>query len=188
MAILFLGEQVSIRRSIAGVFALGGAVLINFDPQALQLSLSWGDVLAILAPLGTATGIIILKPLLDIADARWVTGLALLFGFLFLTPFILFADSLSGLGWVSLLLIITMGMTRGWAWLAYNTSLRHIGVARASIIFLSFAFFTVVLQAIVAWLGPTLGLQLPANLLVALIGGVLVAVGIIILQTDSVPS
>ena len=131
-----------------------------------------------------AVGIIVLKPLLDIADARWVTGLALLFGFLFLTPLIPFLNSPSELGWASLVVIAVMGMTRGWAWLAYNASLRHIGVSRSSILFLSFAIFAVGLQAIVAWLGPTLGLQLPTNLLVALIGGGLVAVGIIILQTD----
>lgn len=188
LAILFLGEQLSVRRSMAGVFALSGALLINFDPQALQLTLGWGEFLAILAPLSVAAGIIVLKPLLDIADARWVTGLALLFGFLFLAPLIAFINSPSELGWASLGVIAVMGMTRGWAWLAYNVSLRHIGVSRSSIIFLSFAFFTVILQATVAWLGPSLGLQLPTNLLVAVIGGGLVAVGIIILQTDPAQS
>jgi len=188
LAILFLGERLSVRRSMAGVFTLAGALVINFDPQALQLTLSWGEVLAVLAPLSVAAGVIVLKPLLDIADARWVTGFAFLFGFLFMAPLIPFTNSRSELGWAALVVIAIMGMTRGWAWLAYNVSLRHIGVSRSAIIFLSFAFFTVVLQAIVARLGPTLGLRLPTNLLVAMIGGGLVAIGIIILQTDPAQS
>ena len=42
-AILFLGEQLSVRRLMAGAFALLGVLLINFDPQALQLTLGWGS-------------------------------------------------------------------------------------------------------------------------------------------------
>ncbi len=108
LAILCLGEPVSARRWLAGLLALSGALLINFDLRAWQLTLGWGEVQAMLASLGTATGIIII----------------------------------------------------------------------------SFAFFTVILQAVVAKFGPTLGLQLPANLLPVLVGGVLVALGIVILHPD----
>jgi small basic protein len=58
--------------------------------------------------------------------------------------------------------------------------LQRVGASQSAIIFISFAFFTVLLQAVVAWLG----VQLPTNLFAALLGGGLIALGIIILQTD----
>jgi O-acetylserine/cysteine efflux transporter len=186
LAIIFLGEQASAWRWLAGVLALTGALLINFDLQAWQLTLGWGEIQATLAPIGTATGIIILKPVLDRANAYRVTGLALVLGGLFLTPLIPVTISSAELGGAALGVIVLMGLLRGLAWLIYNTGLKHIGASRSAIIFISFAFFTVMLQAGVAKFEPMLGLQLPANLPAALIGGVLIALGIVILQTDRV--
>lgn len=184
LAVFFLGEQISARRGLAGVLALTGALLINFDLRAWELTLGWGEVQATLAPLGTAAGIIILKPVLDRADAYRVTGLAMLFGAVVLTPLMPFTVSSPELGWAALLVIALIGLTRGTAWLTYNMGLQHIGPSRSAIIFISFAFFTVMLQAGVAKLGPELGLQLPTNLLAALVGGVIIALGITTLQTD----
>lgn len=187
LAVFFLGEYLSIRRWLAGVLALAGAVVINFDPQALRLTFGLGEVLAVLAPLGFATGIILLKPLLDIADARWITGVALLIGALFLVPLVPVVVSSFELGLAALLMIASIGLMRGIAWLTYNMSLPHIGASRCAIIFLSFAFFTVLLQAIVSQAAPGLGLQVPDNLLMAVLGGVMVAAGIVILETDPSP-
>lgn len=184
LAIFFLGEEFTPRRWLAGILALGGMFFINFDLQALQLTLGWGEIAAMLAPLCIATGIIIAKPILDRVDARWVTGLALVMGGTFLLPFVPFVVSSVELGWAALLVIVLMGLMRGTAWLTYNVSLRHIGASKCAIIFLSYAFFTVMLQAVIVRLGPSLGLQLPTNLLAALGGGVLIAAGIVVLQTE----
>jgi hypothetical protein len=121
---------------------------------------------------------------LDRANAYRVTGLALVLGGLFLTPLIPVTISSAELGGAALGVIVLMGLLRGLAWLIYNTGLKHIGASRSAIIFISFAFFTVMLQAGVAKFEPMLGLKLPANLPAALIGGVLIALGIVILQTD----
>ncbi len=186
LAIFLLKEQVSARHWIAGVLALSGALLINFDLRALQLTFSWGEIQAMLAPIGSATGIIILKSVLDRADAYRVTGLALLLGAVFLTPFVPFMVFSFELGGAVLGVIALMGLMRGASWLIYNMGLKHIGASRSAIIFISFAFFTVMFQAGVAKFGPALGLQLPANLPAALIGGALIALGIVMLQIDPV--
>lgn len=183
-AIIFLGEVLTKRRWLAGLLAFAGTILINFDLQALAFSLGWGEILATLSPLTVAVGIIVLKPVLDVADARQVTGLALLLGALYLTPFLPFIVTVYAIGGAALVTIAVMGLCRGTSWLTYNWSLQQIGASQSAIIFISFAFFTVLLQALVAWLAPWLGVQLPTNLIAALLGGSLIALGIIILQTD----
>ncbi len=50
-AITFLGEVLTKRRWIAGLLALLGTVLINFDFQALAFTLGRGEILATLAPI-----------------------------------------------------------------------------------------------------------------------------------------
>ncbi len=182
-AILFLGEVLTTRHWLAGLLALAGTLLVNFNFQALTFSLGWGELLAILGPVSVAAGIVVLKPLLDTADARQVTGLALVLGALYLMPFVPLLVTVYAVTGAALLAIGAMGFCRGTAWLTYNLSLKRIGASQSAIIFISFAFFTVLLQGTVAWLAPWLGVQLPTNLFGALLGGSLIALGIIILQT-----
>lgn len=186
LAIIFLGEALTVRRGIAGLIVLAGTLLINFNLRTLEFSLGWGEVLATLAPVSVAAGIIILKPVFDTADARRVTGLALVLGAVYMTPFIPTLVSSFELGGAALVSIALMGLFRGLSWLAYNLGLKQIGASRSAIIFISFAFFTVMFQAVIAWLAPVLGLQLPGNLAAALLGGGIIAAGIVILQRDSV--
>ena len=183
MAILFLGEHFSPRHWLAGGFAIGGAILITLKPGALELTFGWGEVLAVLAPLCNASGVIILKLAVDRIDTGQMTAMALLCGALFLSPLLFFDATFSTLILPAVLVTILMGVARGLAWLFYNISMRHLGPARASLIFLSSGFFTILFQVSLASLMPRLGLQPPQNLTSALMGGVLIAIGIVILQT-----
>ena len=185
LAIIFLEERLTLWRWLAGGVALLGVLLINFDVQSLQFTLNWGELLATIAPLAVASGIIIIKPVLDLADARLVTGLALLMGGIFLIPLVPLTSTPLEVGGGALAVILGAGVMRGLAWLFYNVSLPQIGAARCAIIFLSYAFFAVLLQIIVVQLAPGLGLQLPSNLMAAVGGGLLVALGIAILQMES---
>lgn len=186
LAILFLGEALTIRRGIAGLFVLAGTMLINYNLRTLEFNLGWGEVLATLAPVSVAAGVIILKPVFDAADARRVTGLALVLGAVYMTPLIPALVSSFELDGAALAAIALMGFFRGLSWLAYNLGLKRIGASRSAIIFISFAFFTVMFQALMARLAPAFGLQLPTNLPAALLGGGIIAAGIIILQRDPV--
>lgn len=183
-AIIFLGEVLTRRRWMAGLLAFLGMILINFDLRLLQFTLGWGELMAMLAPICVAAGIVVLKPVLDFADARQVTGLALIFGALYMMPFVPFLVTVYIVSAAAFVTIAFMGLWRGTSWLAYNLSIQRIGASQSAIIFVSFAFFTVLLQGVVAWLMPWLGVKLPANLLAALLGGSLIACGIVVLQTD----
>ena len=185
LAMLFLSERVTPRHGVAGILAVGGTLLINFDPQVWQLQFGWGEFLAVLSSLGIAAGIIIIKPVLDRWSGGWTTGVALTLGALFLVPLFPFYANYANptaVGWGAILLIISMGILRGAAWSTYNVAMRHIGASRSAIIFVTSAFFAVILQVILNGLAPQLGLQVPANLFTALTGGVIIALGIIILQ------
>jgi drug/metabolite transporter (DMT)-like permease len=44
LAIIFLGEALTIRRGVAGLFVLAGTLLINFNLQTLEFGLGWGEI------------------------------------------------------------------------------------------------------------------------------------------------
>jgi drug/metabolite transporter (DMT)-like permease len=182
LAILVLGEHFSSKHWLAGLLAIGGTILINFNPAAWQLQFGWGEGLVIIASLGLATGVILLKPVLSRHDGRQVTATALLLGGGCLALFSPVFPVSASLGWLAWLLIALMGMFRGIAWSAYNVAMSHIGASRSAILFLTSAFFTVLFQVFLDWLAPQLGLQVPANLLMALIGGMVIMTGVVILQ------
>jgi len=67
------------------------------------------------------------------------------------------------------------------SWLMYNLAMPHIGASRCSVLFLTIVFFTVVLQVALDAIEPSLGLQVPSNLLTTLVGSVIMALGMILL-------
>lgn len=191
MAVIFLGEAWSTRHWIAGALALGGTILINLNTSAkagtMQFQLGWGEFLAIVAPLGIAAGIIILKPVLDRLNAQWITGLTFLLAGLFLLPFLPGYTGSTQLSWPVVGIIALAAILRGTSWSIYNMSMRHIGASRCAIIFLSSTFFTVLAQVVVDAIWPKLRLQVPGNLIMAVIGGIVITIGILILQRASGP-
>lgn len=183
-AIIFLGERLTPRRVVAALILMVGAVLINFDLQLLQLQFGWGELLAVLAPMFVAGGIVISKPFLDVTDARVITGLGLTIGSLFLIPVAAMLAPAFTVALMAVPVIMFAGTMRGLSWFIYNRGLRHIGVSLSAILFISFGFFTVLLQLTLGHWFPVLGLQIPSNLPAALLGAGLIAVGIMVLQSD----
>lgn len=190
LAILFLNESFSRRRLAAILLALVGATLISFDPTVLWVTWGTGETLTITGRLLIAIGIILMKPLFDHGNAAGTTGLAMLVGAIFLFSAFPFSRSLSvvapgfSIGWATISIIGLIGIGRGISWLCFNTAQRYIGASQAVIIFLSYAFFTILFQAVAVWIAPNIGVRLPTNLGMALVGGLLIAIGIVVLQTD----
>jgi len=190
MAILFLGETLSRRKIFAVLLALVGSTMISFDPNIMWFAWGVGESMTIVGRLLISIGIILMKPLFDDGNAAGTTGLAMLVGaaFLFcaypLSRSTITVDPNFSLGLATITAIALIGMGRGFSWLCFNTAQRYIGASQAVIIFISYAFFTILFQAITVWSLPDIGVKLPTNLGMALIGGVLIAIGIIILQTD----
>ena len=181
--------------------------MINFDLTVWQLHVGLGELLSVLAAFVFAAGIVTLKPLLDRRDAHVVTGSGLLLGALFLVP--LFFTGLggteflgttasvevtssaaedavlNGLGWLAWLVLVVRGILLGVSWATYNIAMRHLGASRCSVLFLTLVFFTVVLQVVIDALAPALGLQVPSNLLTAVLGGCIVASSIVLIHRDA---
>lgn len=181
LATLFLGETLSSRFWLAGALTLIGTLLVNLNPNGWQLTLGWGEFLAIIAPFGIAVGIIISKPLLQRLNAQWMTGLAFLFGALFLLPLLPIYSANATFSFGVLILLLCTGACRGLAWFAYNTAMPHIGASYSALIFLSSTFFTIIFQVVVANRFPFLNIRVPPNLLMALLGGLVIVAGVAIL-------
>ncbi len=187
LAVVFLREHWSARHWFATFLALAGASLISFDPGVLQLAISWGDALTLLASLVVAAGIVILKPLVVRRDPQFVTGLGLLAGAVCLGPFLYLgpaAPEVPVLAAAPLLLVLVgvRGLLLGISWAAYNAAMRHIDASRCAVLFLSVSFLTVALQVLVDAAAPGLGLRLPCNLATAVAGGVVISVAVALVQ------
>lgn len=192
LAVVILGEEWTRRRWFASAVTLVGTLIVNFDSETFELSLGAGEWLNLVAALVFASGIIIIKPMLDRHDIPMLTGSAMLLGALVLTPICTWLDSglgslgsnaqTHGPGWLPLALLILMGLSRALSWWTYYSAMRHIGAARCSTFFLTSVVFIVVLQLAVDTIAPGLGLQVPPNLLPVLAGGTLIVLGILMLQ------
>ncbi|MEM7536338.1 MAG: DMT family transporter, partial [Chloroflexota bacterium] len=182
LAIVFLGERLSPKHWLAGVLVLIGAFLINFDVDALAFNMSWGELLGIISPFCIGAGIVTMKSVVEKVNPIQVTGVALLIGAGMLSFSLPIFDVGVQLGVSVLLVILLMGIVRGTAWFVYYTTLPHIGASRAAIIFVSYAFFTVIFQLIMVAIAPDLGIRLPGNLLTALIGGIFIVSGIVVMN------
>ena len=191
LAVLFLGERWSTRHWVASLLALGGAVVASFNPAAWNLSLGLGELISILTAFVFSAGIVILKPLLDRHNGQFITGIGLLVGALLLGGVMVFTPGASlnemwgGLGWMALLALGGRGVCLGVSWATYNIAMRHLGASRCAVIFLSMVFITVALQLVGNALAPDLGLQVPENLWMTLMGGCLICAAIVLLHRQA---
>ena len=186
LAVFFLGEPWTRRHWIASLLALAGVALVTYDPAAVDLRLGIGEILTLLSAFVYAVGIIVLKTLVDRQDGRVVTGYGLLLGALLLAPFAAtdgesLAAVVDGPPWTAALLLLR-GLLLGLAWVTYNIAMRHIGAARAAVLFLTGVVFTVGLQLALDAVAPQLGMRVPGNLLPALGGGVLIGGAVVLLH------
>ena len=186
LAVLFLGERWTRRHSLAGTLALSGAVLVTFDPEALDLRFGAGEGMALLAAFVFAIGIILLKSLVDRQDGQLVTGYGLLLGAILLTPFaVADAETVAAAGavdaWVGCVLVVR-GVLLSISWVTYNVAMRHIGASRTAVLFLTIVVFTLLIQLGVDALAPGIGMRVPGSLLSALAGGLLIGVAVVLLH------
>ena len=186
LAVVFLRETWTPRHWLASLTALAGAVIISFDPTAWSLDVGLGEAMALFSALVFSIGIIVLKSVLNRQSGLLVSGYGLLLGAIVLTPFLLVAAPSSQdvvpTGMV-LGMLFVRGILLALSWVSYNVAMQHIGASRSSVMFLSIGFLSLLLQVIVDALFPELGLQLPAHLDLAILGGIVICVGIYFVST-----
>lgn len=188
LAVIFLGETWTRRHWLAGGLALVGAIFVNFDLHAFDLRFGLGELLALLAVFAFAVGIVLLKTLVDRHDGQLVTGFGLLLGAAVLTLFGLHdgmaVDAVRDAGWWAALVLLVRGLLLGISWVTYNVAMKTLGASRCSVLFLSVAFFTILLQLVIDALAPGLGLRVPDNLLTALLGGVVIGASVLLIHRE----
>ncbi len=182
LAVLFLKEIWTPRHWVASIIALAGAVIVSFDPNAWSLDVGWGEVTAVLSALVFSVGIIALKSVLNRQGGLLVSGYGLLLGAIVLTPFLWIfpSDEAAGDAWTLAILglLFVRGIFLALSWISYNVAMQHIGASRSSVMFLSIGFLSILLQVSVDALFPQLGLKLPAHLDAAVVGGIVICIGI----------
>lgn len=188
LAVIFLGETWTRRHWLAGGLALVGAVIVNFNLHAFDLRFGLGELLALLAVFAFSVGIVLLKTLVDRHDGQLVTGFGLLLGAAVLTLFGLLdgiaVDAVRDAGWWAALVLLVRGLLLGISWVTYNVAMKTLGASRCSVLFLSVAFFTVLLQLVIDALAPVLGLRVPDNLFTALLGGVIIGASVLLIHRE----
>ncbi len=188
LAVIFLGETWTGRHWLAGGLALVGAIFVSFDLHAFDLRFGLGELLALLAVFAFSVGIVLLKTLVDRHDGQLVTGFGLLLGAAMLTLFGLLdgiaVDAVRDAGWWAALVLLVRGLLLGISWVTYNVAMKTLGASRCSVLFLSVAFFTVLLQLVIDALAPVLGLRVPDNLFTALLGGVIIGASVLLIHRE----
>ena len=188
LAVLFLGERWTLRHWGASLLAVGGAVLVTLDPDAVHLHLGLGEALALAGAFVIAAGIVVLKSLVDRQDGQVVTGYGLLLGAVLLAPFALGdaavrSAAIAGGAPVAGILLLR-GVLLGISWVTYNVAMRHIGASRSAVLFLTVVVFTVGLQLVVHAVAPQLGVRLPGSWLAAGLGGALIGIAVVLLHRE----
>ena len=173
---------------LAGGLALVGAVIVNFNLHAFDLRFGLGELLALLAVFAFSVGIVLLKTLVDRHDGQLVPGFGLLLGAAVLSLLGLrvgiAVDAVRDAGWWAALVLLVRGLLLGISWVTYNVAMKTLGASRCSVLFLSVAFFTVLLQLVIDALAPVLGLRVPHNLFTALLGGVIIGASVLLIHRE----
>lgn len=185
LSIIFLGERLLLKHWLAGALMLFGAFLINFNPEALTFEFGTGELARVVLALFVGIAIVIMKPIVTNINEIQVTGVSMLIGGLFLSMALPWFDTGLELTIPAFCLLVLVGLLRGLSWYAYYVPLPIIGASRAIILFGSYSFFTVLLQLITVSITQDLGIQLPPNLAMALLGGLVIVGGIVVMTRSS---
>ncbi|MEM7119166.1 MAG: DMT family transporter [Chloroflexota bacterium] len=181
LSIIFLGERLLLKHWLAGALMIFGAFLINFNPTAFTFEFGAGELARVALAFFVGIGIVLMKTVVANINEIQVTGVSMTIGAIFLSLTIAWFDTSLQLTLPAFGLLLLVGLLRGLSWYAYYVPLPFIGASRAIILFGSYSFFTVMLQLITVAIAPNLGIQLPSNLMMALLGGLVVVGGIVIM-------
>ena len=153
IACIVLKEQLKLINVLSLAISFLGAVLVLLSGQSLQnFFLNIGDLLFILAMLCGAINYVLVKVALKYFSILFITASSLFFGSIIMLPFALREISLGQtlqLSFYSWLLILYMAIfTTSVGFYFWNSGIKEVGPARASIFFNLVPVFTLILSAI----------------------------------------
>jgi len=174
-----LGERLS-RLQLTGVIIALAGFFATVMSSGFDALVTFGDIEAMLSAAAFGSGIIFITKLTKTHSAQAVTGSSLFISGLILAMilWITQAPAISAQDWVTLLLFSLLPLT---AALAYIIGLSRIGASLTSIIGSFSIILTVVFQLALLWLN--VEVVLPANIPLAVAGGIMGVFGIYLIHT-----
>ncbi len=180
LAVLFLKDKFNQKEILGLLTVFFGAVLLNFNLSSISLSFGLGEIYAILTALMFAIGIIISSGLIKKYGASIITSIEMIFGGCLLSLFLIISPVSVNMHIIPYL--IPLGVISALCWLFYNTGIKTAGASETSIIYSTKAFFVLVLSFLITGLIPSMNIKLPLSIIPFLIGGIMIFLGIFILE------
>lgn len=181
LSMIFLGERLKRIEVIGSVLILLGVFLVLVNQETLGLSMGEGEVEAIVSSFFLGTSAVMIARVLRDYDVLPVSGIELVFSGLILLAIgvAIFPVAWPDLtGWI---VMAGLGIFPALSITTYYAGLKGIGASITSVLFSLSGILTVVAQVSVLAFMP-FTVQLPENLFLALIGGVIAVVGVYLLN------
>lgn len=173
-----LGEKLS-RLQLTGVLIALAGFFATVMSSGLDAKITFGDVEAMFSAIAFGSGIIFITKLAKTHSALAVTGSSLFISGLILAAVLWSTHSptIAVQEWFALLLFSILPLT---AALTYVVGLSRIGASLTSIIGSFSIILTLVLQLFLLWLN--IEVKMPANIMLAAIGGIMGVFGIYLIH------
>ncbi len=181
LSILLLKEKLKLREFLGFFVISSGILLLNFNTSLFSFSFGFGEIYALSTYLAFAIGVITISKLVKKYDPIYLTSLEMILGGIILSLFLI-ANPVS-IQLSLILLLFPLGFILSLAWLAYNLGLKNIGASKTAIIYSLQSFFTLTFSYYAMKIFPSLGLKIPTDLPTFLAAGVIMFLGIVILET-----
>jgi drug/metabolite transporter (DMT)-like permease len=181
LSAIFLGERLKRWEVFGSALIIIGVLLVLIEKESFTLSLGQGEMEAIVSSFFLGTSAVMIARMLRDYDVLPVSAIELVFSGILLLAIgvamypIVWPDAA---GW---LVMVALGIFPALCITTYYAGLKGIGASITSVLFSLSGILTVVAQISILLFMP-LDIQLPKNLILALIGGAIAVVGVYILN------
>lgn len=181
LSAVFLGERLKRIEVIGSILVLLGVFLVLVNKDVLTISLSQGEIEAIVSSFFLGASAVMIARVLREYDVIPVSGVELIFSGLILLAIgvaLLPINWPDAAGW---LVMVALGLFPALGISTYYAGLQGIGASLTSVLFSLNGVMTVVAQISIMLIA-AITVVLPDNLLLALIGGIVAIIGVYLLN------
>jgi len=181
LSAIFLGERLKRLEVLGSVLILLGVFLVLVNKDSLTLTMGIGEMEAIVSSFFLGSSAVMIARVLRDYGVLPISGLELVFSGLILLVIGVLIFPIAwpdAAGW---LVMAGLGIFPAISILTYYAGLQAIGASLTSVLFSMSGILTVIAQASVL-LFVDIDIQMPENLLLALIGGLIAVIGVYLLN------
>ena len=187
LSAVFLSERLSKVEAIGGLMIVLGVMIVLVDAEDATLTLSIGEIEAIVSSFFLGMSIILATYLLKKHDLTPFSGLELLISGIMI---IVVATVLGWIHWPNvqgMVILVVLGVFPAVGLLTYNAGLPKIGASLTSVLFALNGIMTVGVQGLVLLVEHDANVKLPDNVALALLGGAIAFIGVYLVNRRAAP-